>query len=124
MSNKTPNSKLEQFKTTYSYKELIKKHSLSEEGTWKVLGEDPNADFGGQHFEPDLGMFEGKLEDIIAYAVTLSSFWSWGAGGTIEKVGKPIKITAESNAARVRAQKKVDELEEMLAQARNELRSL
>jgi len=77
----------DQFTTvTYSGKELLKKHSLDETGVWKVLGEDPNCDMGGSHHQPFLGIFEGKLEDVIRHAVQLKRFWQWGAGGSIQKV--------------------------------------
>ena len=115
---------LERYKNTYSYKSLIQKHKLTETGLWKVRGEDPNCDFGGSHHMPDLGTYEGKLEDIIAYAVTLPSFWQWGAGGDITKVGLPIKITADSSAKRVAAEQKVKALEAQLKAAREELKGL
>lgn len=124
MSTKTKASALEQYKNTYSYKNLLQKHNLSESGLWKVRGEDPNCDFGGHHYQPELGTFEGKLEDVIAYAVTLKGFWQWGAGGDISKVGAPIKIDAQSNAKRIAAQEKIAALEEQLAKARKELEAL
>lgn len=78
---------------TYSYKELTQKYSLAEWGVWKVLGEDPNPDFGGPHIMPELGFFEGTLKDVILKAVDLPGFWQWGTGGDIRKVTiEPIKI--------------------------------
>jgi hypothetical protein len=124
MSKEIKQSPLNRFKGSYSYKKLIQEHRLDEIGIWKVRGEDPNCDFGGHHYMPELATFEGKLEDVIAHAVTLSGFWQWGAGGDIQKVGKPIKIDANSSAARTAAQQKVNELEALLAKARNELESL
>lgn len=124
MSKQTKQSPLDRFRNTYSYQQLVKKHSLSETGIWKVRGEDPNCDFGGHHHMPELGTFEGKLEDIVAYAVTLTGFWQWGSGGDITKVGAPVKIDAHSSAKRVAAEQKVKELEALLAQARKELENL
>jgi len=75
---------------TYTGQELMKKHSLDEEGIWKIRGEDPNADMHGSHYQPDLGTVEGKLRDVIMYAVALPSFWSWGGGGNFESLGKKL----------------------------------
>lgn len=124
MLNNTQTSSLEKYKNTYNYKELVKQHSLSEYGFWKVRGEDPNCDFGGSHYQPDLGTFEGKLEDVIAYAVNLPNFWQWGAGGDFNKVSKPVKIDAESNARRIAIEQKIQALEEQLVEARKELGEL
>ena len=81
---------------TWSGEQLLKKHSLTEYGFWKILGEDPNCDLGGYHHQPDLGTYEGQLEHIVAYAVKLPEFWHWGSGGDIKKISKARKITAES----------------------------
>jgi hypothetical protein len=74
--------------TTVSYSgvELLKKHSLDEVGIWQVFGEDPNCDLGGSHWQPDLGIHEGRLEDVIREAVEMGSFWTWGGGGTIKQI--------------------------------------
>lgn len=53
----------------YAGKELLKKHSLQEEGTWCVRGEDINCDLAGPHHEPILGYFEGTLYDVLHEAV-------------------------------------------------------
>lgn len=121
MTNKT----YEQFtKVSYSGRELLKKHTLNEQGLWKIRGEDDNADFGGSHYMPELGIVEGKLKDVINYAVGIPRFWTWGGGGDITKINTPIKITAESNAKRVAAEQKIAELKEQLKHARNELKGL
>ena len=78
--------KYNKFLATYSGKDLLKNHSLSDYGLWHVLGEDPNADLCGHHHQPDLGVFEGYLQDIIYTAVHLDRFWSWGSGGDIRKI--------------------------------------
>lgn len=73
-------------RTSYSGKKLLVKHSLNEVGTWRIRGEDPNCDFGGAHYQPELGTVEGRLEDVIRYAVKLPGFYTWGGGGDILKV--------------------------------------
>jgi hypothetical protein len=74
----------------YSGKELIKKHSLDENGVCEVRGEDPNCDLGGFHNQPLLGYFEGTLEKVLLTAVNLSGFYTWGGGGEIKKVEKKL----------------------------------
>lgn len=73
-------------RTSYSGKKLLAKHSLDEVGTWRIRGEDPNCDMGGAHYQPDLGTVEGRLEDVIRYAVKQPNFYTWGSGGDILKV--------------------------------------
>lgn len=81
----------EKFTNTYSYKQLMKNHSLSEYGIWEILGEDPNCDMGGSHHQPSLEIVEGTLEKAIIYGVELSGFWQWGSGGNIVKRETKIK---------------------------------
>jgi hypothetical protein len=81
----------EKFKSTYSYKQLMKNHSLSEHGIWEILGEDPNCDMGGSHHQPSLEIVEGTLEKAIQYGVELPGFWQWGGGGSIIKRETKIK---------------------------------
>lgn len=73
-------------RTTYPGQKLREKHSLSEEGTWRIRGEDPNCDFGGAHYQPELGTVQGKLLDVVEHAVQLDGFYTWGGGGDIIKV--------------------------------------
>jgi hypothetical protein len=73
-------------RTSYNGKELTKKYSLAEFGVWRIRGEDPNCDLGGHHYEPDLGTVVGKLEEVVQYAVSLDSFFTWGGGGRIIKL--------------------------------------
>jgi hypothetical protein len=65
---------------------LLKDHSPSEFGTWRILGEDPNCDLGGAHHEPELETVTGTYANVVEYAMTLGSFFQWGAGGRIKKV--------------------------------------
>lgn len=76
----------ERYLATYAGGELLKKHSLNENGTWRVHSEDPNCDFGGHHHEPYLGTFKGKLKDVLCTVTEMPSFWTWGAGGSVTKI--------------------------------------
>jgi hypothetical protein len=73
-------------RSSYGGKKLLEKHSLNEVGIWQIRGEDPNCDMGGAHYQPNLGTVEGRLEDVIRYAVKLPEFYTWGSGGNIEKI--------------------------------------
>ena len=113
-------SNLERYKRCYSYKELLKKHSLDEEGVWEIRGEDPNCDFGGHHYQPQLGAVTGKLGDVIEAAVEMSNFWTWGCGGDIrpvkiipvESLGKNTSLQQEKQ----RLQQRIKEIEAELKQ--------
>jgi hypothetical protein len=109
---------------SYSGRKLLKEHSLDETGLWEILGEDPNCDWGGHHHQPQLGIVEGRLGDIIAYAVELAGFWTWGGGGDIRKMNAPIKITAESNAERVRLEEQAARLREELKKIEQQLKTI
>ena len=54
------------------------------EGVWKILGEDPNCDFGGYHTQPNLGTVSGTYQKALEYAVTQPLFFGWGSGGSVE----------------------------------------
>jgi hypothetical protein len=108
----------EKFLTRYNGLDLLKKHSLNEEGTWAIFGEDPNCDFGGHHHQPELGIYQGKLTDVIDIAVNLPSFWQWGPGGDIRK----IKIKkADSSKRRIELQKRREKLMCEIEDIENEL---
>ncbi len=116
-------SKYDKFLASFEGKDLLKKHSLDEVGIWKVLGADSNCDLGGSHYMPEIGQFEGRLRDIIVYAVELSGFWSWGPG-RITRIGKPIKIDEQSNQQRIKLQTRKNELEAMLRTINNQLEDM
>lgn len=82
----TDQSNYDKFFACYSGKELLKKHSLTDVGVWMVYGEDPNCDYGGSHNQPLLGIYQGKLDDVIHAATNLRGFYTWGSGGSIRKV--------------------------------------
>jgi len=117
--------KFKQFtEVSWSGKRLLEKHSLDEEGIWQIFGEDPNCDFGGSHHQPDLGIVQGKLLDVIAHAVELPQFWQWGAGGDIKSIGKEIpKVDANSSARRKELRQEAKELEKRLKAIQQELGS-
>lgn len=109
----------ERYLETYSGRELLKQHSLREQGIWCVRGEDPNCDLGGPHHEPMLGYFEGTLEDVIREAVELPSFWTWGGGGRITKQSPPSVRKANPEAS-ARKRSRIAELEAELAKLKSE----
>lgn len=109
------------FENTFAYKQLVDKHSLEEYGTWQIYGEDPNCDFGGHHHEPFLANVEGKLKDVIAYAVKLPGFWQWGAGGNIKKITSVIKVDEESLKERESLLSQEKELESKLKEIKQKL---
>lgn len=110
-------SNLSRFSKTYSGRKLLEEHSLDEEGTWEVRGEDPNCDLGGHHHEPFLGYYKGKLSDVIELAVDLPGFWQWGGGDRIFK-SSPRKVTKVVAKAERRSDDEVKKLENKLAKKR------
>lgn len=80
------------YSRTWNGQRLLEKHDLSEYGTWRVYGEDPNCDMGGHHHEPDLGYFEGTLEQVINKAYTLPGWMTWGGGGRIVRKTETIVV--------------------------------
>lgn len=78
----------EKYLKRYAGKDLLKRHTLDEQGVWKVLGEDPNPDMGGPPYNPILGHFTGSLRDAIAWGVMQPKFWSWGGGGYFIKIAE------------------------------------
>ena len=105
---------------------LLKNHSVEDYGIWKVLGEDPNCDMGGHHHMPELGIFEGKLRDIIKYAVTLPGWYTWGGGGKITayKNAKIIKIDEKSFMEIERKRKDIESLEYDKSQIEKKIKAL
>lgn len=111
---------LEKYLSGWSYKN--DPIPLDKVGIFRVKGEDPNPDFGGSHYQPELGVFRGKFEDVASYAVEIPGFWQWGAFGSIEEI--VIKeITADSPKKRKALleeqkvlKKKLKEIEESLGE--------
>lgn len=106
------NNSYEAYTETYGFKDL--KDKLDTYGIWQVLGEDPNCDFGGSHHQPMLGFFEGKLYDVIHYALTLKGFWTWGAGGNFKQI-EVVKVDTNTVQEMKKLAEEKAELEERLA---------
>jgi hypothetical protein len=107
--------------TSYSGRELLKKHTLSTVGLWRIHGEDPNCDMGGHHHQPYLGTVEGTLKDVIEYAVELKGFWQWGGGGSIDLVNVQ-KIDPAKNARIANLRAEAKDLEARLKAINTELK--
>jgi len=116
MSKQAKQSNFDRYMQTYAGKHLG--YPLSEVSVWLVHGEDPNCDMGGSHICPKLGYFEGKLEDVIRYAVELPNFWQWGGGGSFEKAVPPsvIKIGPDSVRERIELLAKKEALKAQMAE--------
>lgn len=80
-------------------KKLLTEHDPSESGTWRILGEDPNADFGGHHHQPELDVVVGQYRDVVEHALSLKNFFQWGGGGSIIKLN-PKKIDKDTTRRR------------------------
>ena len=74
---------LEKYLSGYSYRD--NPIPLGKVGIFRVKGEDSNPDFGGSHYQPELGVFRGKFEDVASYAVEISGFWQRGLVGASMK---------------------------------------
>lgn len=113
-------SNYDKFTKTRSYQDLLLKYHLFKTGVWRVQGEDPNCDMGGHHSKPELGFFEGVLDDVIHHAVELPSFWQWGSGGSIQKV-EITKLDPATIARQKELKDQKAELERQLAKINTQL---
>lgn len=89
---------------------LLSEYPRDKDGSWRILGEDPNCDWGGHHHQPDLGTYQGRYEDIVDYALNLEGFFTWGAGGDIREVVMR-KITPDVLKETRKINKELEELE-------------
>lgn len=81
-----------QFIQSRNGRELIREYGLDCEKTWEVLGEDNS--YGGMFDRsdvPTIGLFKGKLHDVIIAAVSDPRWYSWGGGGRIRLYRAPIR---------------------------------
>lgn len=117
---------VERYRSMYGYRDLTAKHSLDEFGTWEILGEDPNCDLGGHHHQPQLEIVEGRLGDVIEYAVFLPGFWQWGGGGSIRRYDSPKikKVNSTTARERARLRERIEELQKALKEAEDALEDL
>ena len=110
-------SKLEKYFNSYHYRNNPIPHD--QEGVWRVRGEDPNCDYSGPHYMPELGIYSGKFIDVATLAVELPKFWTWGAGGEINPVVvKPIDSQEAVRLKNLREEK--ERLEKRLAEIKKE----
>jgi|SRR5476651_737385 len=81
------NADYDRFINSYNGKSLLKSHDLAEVGIWLVRPEECDQGDGRRIYgQPDVGTFEGVLEDIIRYVVRKSEFINNAGCGTISKV--------------------------------------
>jgi hypothetical protein len=76
----------QRYENTREYERLLETNSLSDFENWMIQGENPNPDFSSSPYNPILRFVEGKLDDVINFAVSLDGFWQWGSGGRITKI--------------------------------------
>lgn len=74
---------MEDDKNKYVRANLLKKYPPDTFGRWRILGEDSNCDFGGSHYQPHLETVTGTYSNVVEYAISLNSFFTWGGGGDI-----------------------------------------
>ena len=111
--------KLELFRMGKDYKELVKKHNLTESGTWVVWSENQTLE---TYIAPNykfLGVYSGTLKFVIEVAVTLPEFWNFGEGGWIQKVDV-VNVTAQTAVIRRNRQKRMAQLVEELDKLKEE----
>lgn len=111
--------KYERYLRTDIGRDLISKHKYDEMSLWRITSE---ADTG--HGGKDMGIVNGKLDDVIEYAVNLPGFWAYGSGGKINPLGPIPVITAANNEAKIAKQREIVELEHNLLVAKEELRNM
>ena len=112
-------SNFERYLNTYSGQKLLKDHSLDEQGTWEILGEDSNCDLGGSHYMPKLATVEGSLGEVVRLGVEMGGFWQWGGGGDFRKINIRTVSQMQSNAELIAKRK---ELEKQIADIDSKLR--
>lgn len=121
-SRQTPdqlfNEWVEKQRTT-SYKTLLKEHSLDEVGYWQVVGETRDAYTSG----PVIGIYHGKLEHVIRYAVVQPAFVTYGSGGDINYV-KVTEVSANSVNDFQKLQEERNRLEADLARIQARLKDI
>jgi hypothetical protein len=121
MSEQKHAERVLKFLEGYSAKGLLEEYSLSQHGLWQIFGEDPNCDLGGSHVTPLLETVEGKLGDVISYAVELPRFWQWGGGGRIEAIHAK-KIDKNTVEEKLKLEEEAEQLEKKLESLRNRIK--
>lgn len=84
-NNQIESENLVRYKKTSQYKVIEDLYSMDSYGIWSIKGEE--TDYCTQcNCRPELEVVEGRLENVICYAVDLKGFWTAGLGGDIDKV--------------------------------------
>jgi hypothetical protein len=81
-----PRRRVDKYFASQHGKEVAREHHSSQCGLWRVHGESTENGRGRY-----LGIYEGRLFDVIDKVSQNANFYSYGSGGTIEKV-EPIKV--------------------------------
>ena len=97
---------------------LMEKYSANEHGTWKILGEDPNCDWGGYHHEPELCVVTGTYANVVEFAMNMTGFWQWGAGGSIVKIAPTVNVDKFNSPRVVELKAEKAKIEKTIAEAR------
>lgn len=116
-------NKFNKYLETWNGKRLLEQYSLDTEGIWQVNGEDPNCDFSGHHYQPDMGVCTGKLVDVIREYVEYSNFWTWGGGGSFRLISIK-KITPETSGRTKVLKEEIVQIEARLASLKKELENV
>lgn len=106
---------------------LLENYADDEYGTWKIFGEDQNAELSGPHHEPKLKTVTGTYGNVVEYALTLDGFFSWGAGGRIEKKAcqtKLLNVDSLTNPKVIILQDERYKLQTRIEEINDEIRSL
>jgi hypothetical protein len=106
---------------------LLENYSPDEHGTWKIFGEDQNAELTGPHHEPKLQTVTGTYGNVVEYALTLDGFFSWGRGGRIEKKAcqtKLLNVDALSNPRVIILEAERKKLQARIWEIENEISNL
>lgn len=107
---------LEDFKRSYSYANLIAKHSLQEFGFWKIFegNRSPDSTSG------PLVVVDGKLCDVIQYAVSIPEFSQRGNFGSIKRI-KVLRVDEAFLERRQKLQSQIDDLHKKISDLQDEL---
>lgn len=92
------NANVERYLKTANGKWFVS-HYLNMHGYWVIKGE---GDEDGR-LAPDLGIVHGERDHVLAYAVNLAQFWSYGRGGSITKI-----FVKEVNSETIRQKEKLE----------------
>jgi hypothetical protein len=85
---------------TFNGRKLLELYKLNTEGMWQVYGEDPDGGMALHRSQPNLGIYTGRLCDILQVVTEMPNFWSCGSGGNLHLV-RVITIT-ENTASNLR----------------------